>query len=138
VLARISHDLRRGIEAHRLGIQERAGERGRVVAFQIGRDIGEHGKGRRMAFGEAIFAEPLDLAETVFGELPVVTAPDHAGDELLAQLADRAHAPEGRHGTAQLVRFRRGETGGNNGDLHGLFLKQRHPERLAEHLLQFL
>ena len=48
----------------------------------------------------------------------------------------QAVAAEGRHGAAQFVRLLRCETSGNDGDLHGLLLKERHAERLAEDFLQ--
>jgi hypothetical protein len=35
VLARVAHDLRRGVKAHRLAVQERAGEGRRVVALAL-------------------------------------------------------------------------------------------------------
>ena len=37
-----------------------------------------------------------------------------------------------------LIGLARREAGGDDGDLHRLFLKQRHAQRLAEHRLQFL
>ena len=49
---------------------------------------------------------------------------------------DRAHALERRHRTSQLVGFRRRETGGDNRDLHRLFLKQRHAKGFPQHLLK--
>ena len=47
VLARVAHDLRRRVEPHRLRIQQRAGERRRMVAFQPGRDIDQHARNWR-------------------------------------------------------------------------------------------
>jgi hypothetical protein len=40
-------------------------------------------------------------------------------------------------GAAQPVGLFRGEAGGDDGDLHRLFLEQRHAQRLAEHLPEF-
>ena len=44
---------------------------------------------------------------------------------------------ECRHAAPKRVCLARGETGANNGDLHRLFLEQRHAERLFQHLTQF-
>ena len=45
---------------------------------------------------------------------------------------------ERRHGAAQLVGLGRREARGDDGDLHRLFLKQWHAERLAEHIFELL
>ena len=71
VLARVADDLGRGVEAHRLAVQQRAGEDLGVEAFDPGRDIDEQRKARGMAFGKAVVAEPLDLAEAALGEIAV-------------------------------------------------------------------
>src|SRR5690606_40058290 len=67
VLARIAHDLRRRVEAHRLAVQQGRGEDGRVMAFHPGRGIGEDGEAGGMAFRKAVFAETPDLVEAAFG-----------------------------------------------------------------------
>ena len=87
-----------------------------------------------MAFGKAVFAEALDLLEAAFGEFLVVAIGQHAVDHLLAVVADRAGALEGRHGAPQLVGDARLEAAGDDGDLHCLLLEQRHAERLAENV----
>ena len=69
VLPRIAHDLRRGIEAHRLAVEQRRSEDRGVVALQPGRDIDEQREGGGVAFGKAIFAEALDLLEAALGEV---------------------------------------------------------------------
>ena len=55
---------------------------------------------------------------------------------LSRNLRDAARVLEGRHGAAELVGLAGAEAGADHGDLHGLLLKQRHAERLAEHALQ--
>ena len=72
--ARIAHQLRRLIEAHRLAVEDGGAEHVRIVAFDPGRGIDEERKARRVAFGKAVFAEAFDLAEAVFGEVAVVAA----------------------------------------------------------------
>ena len=49
-----------------------------------------------------------------------------------------AVAPERRHGTAQTVRLRAGEAGRDDRHPHRLFLEQRHAQRFAENLAQFV
>ena len=90
-----------------------------------------------MAFGEAVFAEALDLLEAAICEIRVVAARDHAVDEFFLKGRDRAAAAEGGHGTAQAIGFGRGEAGGNDGNPHGLFLEQGDAKCLAEDGFQF-
>ena len=138
MVARVAYDLRGGVEAHGLAVQQRRREGRRVVALDPGRDIDKPREARRMAFREAIGAEALDLLEAAFGEVFRIAAGGHAAVEILAELPDLAGVAEGRHGAAQLVRAGGGEAGGDDGDPHRLFLEQRHAERLAQHAAQFL
>ena len=96
------------------------------------------GKARRVAFGKAVIAKPLDLVEAPFGEILRIAARGHAADHLVLERADRAAPPERRHGAAQFVRLVAGELRGHHGKAHGLFLEQRHAHGLAEHLMQFV
>jgi len=90
-----------------------------------------------MALGESVFAKAFDLAETALGEFALVALAHHALDHLGPKSLDGPDAAERRHGAPELVSLPRRKTGGDDGDLHRLFLKQRHAERLAEHRLQF-
>src|SRR4051812_38822876 len=54
VLFRVSDDLGRGVEAHRLAVQQRRGEGGGVVPLEPRRDVDQQGEGRRVALGEAV------------------------------------------------------------------------------------
>ena len=45
---------------------------------------------------------------------------------------------EGRHGAAQAIGFVGGELGGDDGQLHRLFLEQGHAQRLVQDILQFI
>ena len=47
---------------------------------------------------------------------------------------ESAAPPPRRHRPAQLVRFARREAGRHDGQLHRLLLKDRHAERVFEHL----
>ena len=90
-----------------------------------------------MAFGKTIGAEALDLLEAKLGEFARVSPREHAIDHLGEEGVDRAHALEGRHGPPQLVSLAGREACRDNGDLHRLFLKQRHAQCAPQHLLQF-
>ncbi len=138
VLARVAHQLRGRVKAHRLGIEQGAGEHGGLMAFDPGRNIDEPREGERMAFGEAIAAEPFDLAVAAFGEIALVAAPHHAADHLFPELVHAADMAEGRHRPAQLVRLRRGEFGRDDRQLHRLFLEQRHAIGLFQQIAQFI
>ena len=46
---------------------------------------------------------------------------------------DIARLLEGRHGAAKLVSLAAGKAGPDNGNLHRLFLKQRHAKRTLQH-----
>ena len=85
--------------------------------------------------GETVLAESLDLLEAAFGEVFGVTPGDHAIDQLLAVLVDSvALALPGGHGASEAVCLVRRETRGDDGELHGLLLKQRHTERAFQRL----
>ena len=60
---------------------------------------------RRVAFGEAIFAEAFDLVEAALGELGIVAALDHPPDHLVLKHFDVPTRTESRHRLPQLVRF---------------------------------
>ncbi len=131
VLARVAHDLRRRVEAHRLRVQQRGGEGVRIAAFQPGRGIDQQREAGGVAFREAVFAEALDLVEAALGEVARVAVRQHAVDHLALETADGADALEGGHGAAQFVGLRRREAGGDDGNLHRLFLEQRHAQGLG-------
>ena len=131
VLARVAHELRRRVEAERLGVEHRRGEHVRIAALHPAGGVDEQREARRMALGKAVFAKTLDLAEAALGEVALVALGRHALDHLVLKGLDRADPAEGRHGAAQLVGFGRGEARGDDGDPHRLLLEQRHAERLA-------
>ena len=97
VFARIAHDLRRRVEAHRLRIQERAGEHIGIAAFDPSRDINKDREGSGMAFGKAVSAETLDLRKTAFSIFLRIVLGDHSLNHFLFVMADRSRALERRH-----------------------------------------
>src|ERR1700722_1145065 len=79
-----------------------------------------------MAFGKTIAAETLDLFEAAFGEITRIATAYHSFDHLCAEFVDRTQIAECRHGAPESVGFRRCEPGRHDGELHRLFLEQRH------------
>ena len=138
VFAGISDQLGGGVKSHRLGVEQGGEEDVGEVVFDPAGDVDNEGEAGGMAFGKAVFAKALELFETALGKLALIALGEHAGDQFFAHFIDRAGAAKGGHGAAQLVGFRRRETGSNNGDAHGLFLEKRDAQRLAQHLLEGL
>ena len=136
MFARIAHDLGGGVKAHGLAVQQRTGKGRRMVAFQPGRGIDQQRETGGMGFGKAVFAEPLDLGKAAVGEVGVIPARQHPFDEAVAKGADGAHALEGGERPAQPIRLLRGEACPHHGNLHRLFLEQRHPQRAFQHRAQ--
>ena len=103
MLPGVAHQLGGLVEAHRLAVEQGGAEDVRVVTFDPGRDVDQLGEAHRVALGEAVGAEALDLLEAALGEVRVVAAPDHAIDELQPVVAHRAQVAEGGHRAAQAV-----------------------------------
>ena len=135
---RVAHDLRRGVEPHRLAVQQRGRERARVVALDPGRGVDELREAGGVAFRKTVAAEPLDLAEHPGCELLLIATPHHALHQLVAIFRHPPGHLEGGHGAAQLVRFVGREAGGDDGQAHRLLLEQRHAQRLAQHAFQLV
>src|SRR5690348_2766243 len=91
-----------------------------------------------MALRETIGAKALDLLKAVFGELRIVTPPDHVSNQLLLKISNRPDITKRRHRTAQSICFFRGKSGGFNGDAHRLLLEQGHAERLVQDLVKLV
>ena len=85
VFARVADDLRRGVEPHRLAVQQGAGKDLGIEALDPGGDVDEQRKARRVALWKAIGSEPLDLAEAAGREVALIAVRDHTGDELVAE-----------------------------------------------------
>ena len=94
VVDRVAHELGRGVEAHRLGVEDGGAEHVGVVALEPGRDVDQEREAGGVALGEAVIAEALDLLEAGLGEVAVVAARDHALDQLGAK---RSIWPERRN-----------------------------------------
>src|SRR5439155_715023 len=114
------------------------GERRRIFQLQPARYVNEVREARRMALGEAIFAEALDLVEAALRESRIVTALDHPPDHLALQLLDVPLGAEGRHRLSQLVGLFRAELRRIERDLHRLLLEDRHAQRPPENPLELV
>ena len=132
----VRDDGRRRIEPHRLGIQEGADKRLRVVAPHPRCRIGDERKARRVTLREPILAEPADLLENPLGEFRRDALLDHARDEPVVMLLDSPLDAPRRHVAPQLVGLARRVIGRDDRELHDLFLKERHAERLLQNRLQ--
>ena len=89
-----------------------------------------------MGFRKAVAAEAFELSEGALGKFPRVAVIKHALDELVLKFVDAAGEFECRHRAAELIGFGRRKAGRHHRDLHRLFLKKRHAERLAEHFFE--
>jgi hypothetical protein len=79
-----------------------------------------------VAFRKTVFAETFDLAKQGFREFARIAARQHPADKPGAEFLHAALAPPRRHGTAQFIRLAARETRRDHGDLHDLFLENRH------------
>ena len=86
-----------------------------------------------MAFGKAVVSEPADLLEHPLGELPGDPLGHHACHQPVAVPVDPPGAMPRRHVAAKLIGLARRVVGRHHRELHHLLLKERHPERLAQH-----
>ena len=138
MFAGIAHDLGRGIETHRLGIEQRTGKSRRKVAFQPARNIDKMCEAGSMAFREAIFAKSPDLVEAALSEVAIVTARHHPFDHHLFQFVHFPPAAERGHRLPQPVGFRGRKSGRIQRDLHRLFLKDGHAQRPGKNAGKFV
>ncbi len=136
VAARVLHQLRRGIKAHGLRVEQRGQEAGRLVAFEPAAEVRQLGEAVGMAFRKAIFAEAQHLLEDALGEVRRIAAVGHALLEPSLELVHAAMAPPGGHGAAQLVGLAGVEAGGDHGDLHDLLLEDGHAQGALERRAQ--
>jgi hypothetical protein len=67
------------------------------------------------------------------GEFVAIAALAHAVEQPVAEGLEAALALPGGHGAAQLVGLAGREAGGDDGELHRLFLEDRHAQGALEH-----
>ena len=90
----------RGVKAHRLGVQDRAGERLVVVASKPCGDVRQQCKGGCVTLREAVLTETTDLGEHALGKLFGNAFGEHAGDHACPVLFDSSGLAPRRHVTA--------------------------------------
>ena len=138
MFAGVAHDLCRGVEPHRLGIQKRAGKDAGVVALEPAGCIDQKREAGRMAFGKAVAAKTLDLGKAALGEIIIIAIGAHPAQKAGTEFR---HAPvflECGQRPAQPVGLLRRKARTGDGDLHRLFLEQRHAQRLAQDAAQIV
>ena len=134
MLARVAHQLSRGVKAHRLAVEQRGQKRIRVVVLEPGADIDQQRKARGMALREAVLAKALDLLEDALGIFGLVALGHHATDQPLVERPDTALAFPGRHRPAQAVGLAGAEVSGQDRQLHHLLLEDRYTQRSLKRL----
>src|SRR3546814_6581061 len=91
---RVLHDLARRIEPHRLRIEQRAGERRRLVTLEPAAGVHELGERGGVALRETVRAETLDMLEDLVDELRgVILLPHQRTDDLAGTLHVAPTAP---------------------------------------------
>ena len=122
----------RCVEPHRLCIQHCRQEFGMVVVSQPRRRIHEQRKTGGVTFGKPVVGKGVDLCKDTVRDITVDAVGVHAGEHLLAQRFHLFVAALVSHRPTQCVSLTGREAGAGNGNLHALFLKQRHTERALE------
>src|SRR3989475_2034318 len=136
VALRVSSDDRRRVEAHRLVVEERDVELGRVVELEMRGVIrGERERGR-VALAESEFGERGDLPEDLVRGHVVNALGARAVHERTAQALHVGRATSAAHRAAEHVSGRGREPRGGNGHPKDLLLEEDHAERLFEDRLE--
>ncbi len=136
VAARIVDQLCRSIETQGLGVEQGSAEGGGLVVFEPAGDVSQQSEGSGMALREAVSAEAQYLFVNPVGEFIRVIALLHALLEFDLEFLQASAALPGRHGASHLVGLAGREAGGDDGDIHYLFLEQRHAQRALQHIFQ--
>ena len=103
VAARVLHQLRRGVKAHRLTIEHGGQVAGALVALEPATDVNQQRKTGGVTLRKAVFAKTFDLLEDGVGELLRVAARQHATDHAFVEFVHTTLAFPGRHRAAQAV-----------------------------------
>ena len=134
--ARVLHERVRRVEAHRLGVEQRGAERGRVPALQPRRRVDEVGEAHRVALGEAVAGEGGQLLPDDLDDVGADAALGRPVGEALVEPLHPLVAALRAHGLPEHVGLAGAEAAHVDGHLHELLLEQRHAERLLQRRLQ--
>jgi hypothetical protein len=85
----IRDNLRRGVEAHWLAVEQRRTDV-RMPALEPGAGVGDQRKRRSMTFRKAMRFERFEWPEGLFDEFPLVPVGHHAVDQLGLERRDAA------------------------------------------------
>ncbi len=138
MIACIGNQLRGGIEAHGLAVDDGRTKGRGIVKLQPRGNINKFGKTGGVRFGEAVLAKTADLAKDLIGKLFVESFLSHPCQEFFLELFDHARFSPRAHRAAQLVGLARSETGCDDGQFHGLFLKDGDAQRAVQNRFDFI
>ena len=108
---RVFHQHGGHVEAHRLVVQDRAGKRGEILHFQVGRSIRNQRKAGRMGLREAIQRERADVLNDVLLRRSIKSVGRHARAQLAFEILHPLPGPPHPYGAAQLFRLSTGKVG---------------------------
>src|SRR3984893_11140485 len=134
----IAHQLRGCVETHRLAVDERRAECRRFVVLQPGGDVDEQCEARAVRLRKSVFSKPQYLIEYLLRETLRIAAFQHAVDQLLLKRLQAALAFPGRHRAPQTISLARRKAGRHDGELHDLFLENRHTQGAFENRFDVL
>ena len=132
----VADEAGRRIEAHRLRVQERAQELGRVVVAEPRRLVGEQRERGGVRLGEAEAREADELVVDPVGGLVVDAVRERALDEPRTMALQRLQAPLAAHRAPQPLGLADGEPGQRHRHLEHLVLEDDDAERLAQRLVR--
>jgi hypothetical protein len=128
----VAHERRRRVEAHRLRVQQRAEELGRVVMPQPRRLVCEQPERRRVRLREAEAREADELVVDHVRRLGVDALAQRTGDEAAAVRLERVVRALAAHRTPQSFRLPHAEARKRDRDLEHLVLEDDDAERRAQ------
>ena len=97
-----------------------------MMTLDPGRGVNQQCEAGSVRFGKAVFAKSLDLLGDTLGKFGRQAVFPHAGPQLVLIFLQIPLASPGSHRPPQLVSLARREIGGDDGELHDLFLKDGH------------
>ena len=106
--------------------------------LQPRRDIYQQGEAGCVGLWKAVLSKAPNLAKYLLGKLVGQPAAPHALQELGPEPLDDTCFPPSTHGAAKLVGFARSESGGDDCQLHRLFLEDGDAQRPLQDRANFL
>ena len=133
---RVLDQCRRMVEPHRLVVQQRGIEGGRIVDLQIRAGIDDEREARRVRLGKPIERKRRDRQHDRIGGRADDAVGRHAGAQLALDLLHPLLRPLESHRPAQLLGFAAGESRHGHRHAQQLLLEERHAERALEDRLE--